>query len=549
MLCIRFLVPMVLCGLVASTAAETAPAAPVPWAETFTMTLQDKVRNFVVYDGATWLVMDPNDLKDPIFLADKDVMLPGKFERTDSQRAWFFGLPHFRAEGRLEHWATRIEGDNLYVFGHISQPTPEEFTLTVRSVAAAVSDTQIINQKLNQLALGDYAGRLTVATWVRAQAATQGNADFWISAADTIVAQSVDAAAADATTRKDAELIEKAVSWAIEQSNDGGLAARAASQPWLVEAGGPTADKIAKRLRLLGFLWYKDRWYPKTVALSMEFEDRFIAIPWKDAEGFFKLGRWAESHLDDLPSARELSYRCYQSGYRGDANHNGIRRKLGLEAVSGHASRTAVTGNSDGPYQHDQTGTVVQGPDGWKRAPAALDGDVTWLDPSSETAYVSARVVSGGAATGTDFENFWASASNTWRTRQSFTELLTSELTFTNGQARSLRFSYQEGRYTRFGELCVGREHTGRVAVVLTGAYVEAEQAMVSAALQQAINRVALTETGRAVTPSGTAPSQAPTPVPGTAPAPGAGPIPAPAPGEGPAPVPVPGAGPEQPGN
>jgi len=518
MLCLRMLVPAMLVGLAAGAAAETAPVVPLPWTETFTMTLQDKVRSFVVYEGTTWLVMDPSDLKDPVFLVDKDVMLPGKFERTDSQRAWFFSLPRFRAEGRLEHWATRIEGDNLYVFGRMSQPTPEEYVLTVRTVAAAESDTQIINLKLNQLALGDYAGRLAVATWVRAQAATQGNADFWVSAADTIVAQAVDAAAADAAARKDAELIEKAVSWAIEQSKDSGLAARAASQPWLVEAGGPTADKIAKRLRLLGFLWYKDRWHPKTTALSMEFEDRFIAIPWKDAEGFFKLGRWAESHLDDLPSARDLSYRCYQSGYRGDANHNGIRRKLGLEAVNGGAGGTATTSANDGPYQHDATGTVIPGPDGWKRAPSALDGDVTWLDPNSETAYISARVVSGGA-TGSDFENLWASTSTSWRTRQSFAELMTSELPFANGQARSLRFSYQEGRYTRFGELCLGRENTGRVAVIVTAAFVEAEQAAVSAVVQQTINRVALTETNRAVSPNGVPQNQAP----GAAPAPGAG--------------------------
>ena len=490
----RHLVQIMLLGMVAvgCPAAEGPARTAQPWTETFTMTLQDKTRSFVVYDGTSWLVMDAADLKDPAFLAGKDVMLAGKFDHTDSQRAWFFSLDKFHADGRLEHWATRLEGDNLYVFGRITVATPTGTTLTVHRVVAAESDAQIITAKLNGVALEDYSGRLAVAAWAREQAAVQGNTDYWIAAADTIVAQTVAAAAADAATRKDAELIGKAVDWAIDLGHDAGLAARAASQPWLVDAGGRIADQIAKRLRQHGFLWYKDRWHSKTEALTLEFEDRFVAITWRDAEGFFKLGRWAESHADDLPSARDLSYRCYQAGFRGDPNHNGIRRKLGLEMVSG-AGGSAAGVNLDGPYQHDSTGVVITGPEGWKRAAKPLEGDVTWLDTGSETAFISAQVIGSSDLAG-DFEALWAKTLSPWRMRQGFVELATSESPFPYGSARSLRFSYQEGRYTRFGEVSLGRDNAGRMAVVLTAGFTDSEQANVSSAVLQVLSHVVLAE-------------------------------------------------------
>jgi hypothetical protein len=230
MLFARHLVPALLFAATACPAAEPAPAT-TPWSETFTMTLQDRPRSFVVFDGTSWMVMAPEDLKDPAFLAGKDVMLPGKFERTDGQRAWFFGLEKFYADGHLDHWATRLEGDNLYVFGHITEAAPGRTVLTVRSVSAAESDAQIIAGRLNAAKLDDYEGRLAVAKWVRDQAAIQGNHDYWTSAADTIVAQTVDAAAADATTRKDAELIAKAVGWAIDRSGDAGLGGGGGAPP------------------------------------------------------------------------------------------------------------------------------------------------------------------------------------------------------------------------------------------------------------------------------------------------------------------------------
>jgi hypothetical protein len=281
--------------------------------------------------------------------------------------------------------------------------------------------------------------------------------------------------------------------------NAGGGAAGGAppppSQPWMVEAKGPAADLVAKRMRALGYIWYADRWHPKTEALTLEFEDRFAAIPWKDAESFFKLGRWAESHADDLPAARDLSYRCYQAGYHGDANHNGIRRKLGLAPVGSGSDTTAAQAAPDGPYQHEATGTVVQGPERWKRSATPLDGDVTWVDPSSETAYISAKVV--GVESAPNFEELWTRVVHDWRARQSFAELAISEPSFTGGQARDLRFSYLEGRYTRFGEIVVARQASG-TAVVLTAAYAENEQTGVSAVLAQVLSHVAMTSpTGR----------------------------------------------------
>lgn len=484
---LRHLVPALLLGAVACPAAE--PTKATPWTETITMTIKDKPRAFVVTEGTSWMVMSPEDLADPLFLLGKDVMLPGKFERTDGQRAWFFGLDRFVAEGRADHWATRLEGDNLYVLGRVTEAAPGRTVLLVSAVHAAESDAQIIAARLSTVKLEDYAGRLTVAAWVREHGATMGNKDYWISAADTIVAQVVDAAAAEAASRKDAALVLQAVRWAIEQNRDAGLAGRAASQPWLYEAGGEVAEQVSRTMQGQGFAWYRERWHPKTQALTLEFEDRFAAIPWKDAEGFYKLGRWAESHADDLPAARDLSYRCYQAGFRGDPTHNGIRRKLGLDAVGTGGTAAGGETSANGAFQHGASGTVVNGPDGWKRAASAIDGDATWVDPASDTAYISVRGLAGAEAAN-DFDELWNRTMSTWTVREGYTAQPAETVELPGAAARRIRFTYQEGRYARFAEVAVVRRPSGGAAMVLISAFTETEQAKVASAMTQVMSQV-----------------------------------------------------------
>jgi hypothetical protein len=485
-------------------AAEPA-AGGQPWSETFVMQLREKSRTFVLHDGVAYLAIEPADGDDPFFLPGKEVMLAGKFERSDGARAWFFGYDSLVARGPAENWATRLEGDNLFVFGRVESIPGAADELRVAAVVVGESDAQVIARKLEPIPADDHQGRLAVAAWARETGATLGNRDFWQASADTIVTRVVEDAARDAAARKDAALLARAVGWSLDLLADPVVTARIASQPWLFDAGGPEADEIAKRLRALRYDLYNGMWRSRPESLALQFEDRFAALAWHDAEGFYKLGRWVEANAEEMPRARDLTYRCYQAGFRADPNHNGIRRELGMELVASAGGGKATL---DGAFR-DPSGVAVDGPDGWTRG-QPIDGDATWTDPRSETAFITIRVLTDQELAGT-FPDTWARLLTPLSTLTGFAAREEVAVPVAEGEGRRLRYSYREGRYTRFAEVVLAWHSTVRAAVVLTASYTEGEQQAAAEALTATLAKVTFPAAVQGAT---TAPEPAPTPAP-----------------------------------
>ena len=484
-------------GLISAIdAADTGPVEP--WSESFRMVLQDRERTFVTQGRSTYLVMEASDLKSPAFLHGKEVMFLGKFEHTDGQRAYLFGLDRFSAVGDLTLWSTRLEGDNLYLFGDV-RVDGDTVELVVRDIVPARSDAEIVAKRLSEVAADNFAGRLAVSQWAEKQAATQGNSDWWQLAAAAIVADTATAAADAANTKQDAELLGQAFAWAIDTIKDHGLAARIASQPWFAEQA--QAKAAAKRLTALGFDRYQDVWRPRTESLTLQFEDRFTAIPWRDAEAFYGLGRWVDRHAEDLPRARDLSFRAYQAGYRADANHPGIRRELGLTGEADRdGGRTAGGDTPTGPFQDEQTGIVVGGPEGWQRS-RRLDDQARWVDLANDTSYLSLTILGQDRASG-DFENTWEAAVLPWRVRSSFAEDGVEPVVAAVGQARRLRFHFQEGNDLRGGDLVLVQQADVGLGLVIVASYLEQDRDRAQAALLEMLAKISIPGGGSQAAPA-----------------------------------------------
>lgn len=458
-----------------SAIAGDAPpplASDKPWKETFAMTLRGKERAYAVYLGNSYLIATPEDLADPTFLDQKDVAINSKLGRVEGEKARFYNLPKVEAYGPLELWRTRIDGDNLWVFGRITAGNPTRFAVV--AVEAAPSDAQIIAERTANIKADDWNGRLAAAAWAKDLAGKQGNREFWLVAADNLISQAVDDAAAQAEQTKDVALVLKAMSWCQDLLRDIPRAARIGSAPWIRQAGGAGAEEVAKRMRRWDLEFYSGQWRPRGEALSQEFNDRFAAIGWRDAENYYKLGRWADANAEVLPRARELSYRSYQAGFRANPNHNGIRRELGMEpAGEGTGGAQAQTDFKDG-----SSGVVVLAPAGWSRTDP-IDGDATWIDPGSDTAYISVRVVRTQDVGG-DFKSLWASQLISAQSKNSFANLSDEALPFAPGEARRLRYSYREGRYQRFAELIVAQNSATKATVRFDASAAEGEQEAVN---------------------------------------------------------------------
>ncbi len=432
----RLFAPMLLAAQFA-IAAEAPPASGEgkPWSETFAMTLQGKDRTYVVHDGNSFLMAAVEDLATPSFLNGKDVMFNAKLGRIEGTHVRFYNIPKVDADGPVELWRTRVDGDNLFVFGHMTF-NGTALHLQISAAANAPSDSQLIAERLSGVAADDLNARLGVAAWVREQGNIQGNLEFWLVSADTIISQVVDDATVQAEAKKDVTLVIQAMTWCQDLLHDIPRAARLGSAAWIRTVGGTGAEDVAKRMRRWDLEFYNGQWRPRGEALTLEFTDRFNVIGWRDAENFYKLGRWADANAEVLPRARELSYRCYQAGFRANPNHNGIRRELGMELVADSGSGEAMQGD----FKDGNTGVVVVTPAGWSRTDP-IDGDVTWIDPSSDTAVISAKVLRVEEE-GQTFKALWAAQLASVQTKSGFSNLGDEKLTFARGDAQRLRYSY-----------------------------------------------------------------------------------------------------------
>lgn len=449
---------------------QLAPLHDKPWKETFSMTLKGKERTYVVYQENSYLLATAEDLTDAGFLHNKDVVIAAKLGRVANGKVSFYNMPKVQSTGPAELWRTRIDGDNLYVFGRFTIVDGVQ-NFAIVAAETAPSDQQIIEKKLSGIPADNFDARLAAAAWARDMGTAQGNREFWLVAADNIISQVVDDAVAKAEAGKDIAQILKAMGWCQDLLRDIPRAARIGSAPWIRQVGGPGAEEVAKYMRRWDLEFYGGQWRPRGDALTQEYQDRFAAIGWRDAEGYYKLGRWADANAEVLPRARELSYRAYQAGFRANGSHNGIRRELGMEP----AKEGGEAAGLQGEFKDTLSGISIPLPPGWNRSDP-IGGDATWIDPASDTAYITAKILRN-LPNLADFNGVWASQQASVQSKNEFTSLAEEKLTFAKGQARLLRYSYREGRYQRMAALIIAVNPAANAALRLdaNGADTEAE--------------------------------------------------------------------------
>ena len=134
-------------GLTAVDPIQQGPVHDKPWKETFGMTLKGKDRTYVVYQDNSYLLAQPEDLADPAFLHNKDVVIAAKLGRVANGMVTFYNMPKVRSVGPMELWRTRIDGDNLYVFGRFTTSDGVQH-FTIVAAETAPSDQQIIDKKI-----------------------------------------------------------------------------------------------------------------------------------------------------------------------------------------------------------------------------------------------------------------------------------------------------------------------------------------------------------------------------------------------------------------
>jgi hypothetical protein len=482
----HIVLPVLLAAATAGGAAEAQKLpADGPWSETFTMVLKDAERTFVVHAGASYLATRPDDFADRAFLLDKDLMIAGKFRSGQGDRIVFYGLDDFEARAKPEMWSTHVDGDNLYIFAHCSKdPETDKPMLRVDALEPAPSDAQVIASRLKGVAKDDWDERLAAVAWARDQGAHQGNQEYWLQQADDLLTKIITDAAAQAEANKDIALAIKAIDWAVDLQKDSIRAARLASSPWIRGHGGKEAEEISRRMHRLGMELYRDQWRPRSEALAMEYEDRFAALTWKDAEGFYKLGRWADTNAEFLPQAKDRAYRAYQAGLKANPDHPGIRRELGLDVS---ATETLVEdGQVRLEYRDAITAIAARSPIGWRRG-ESRDG-VRWEDPSSETAYITERFLMLGGATA---DEMWATISAPLRKLQGFTAIAEDSPERAGGQQRVLRYSFAEDRLVRYATAVFITDDASQLGVVVEASYIDEEKDKALKSLDEVVERLA----------------------------------------------------------
>lgn len=480
-------------GLPGGHLAAAEATGDGPWDDVWTMELKDEERTFVDLDGTSYLRLAGDELDDQVFVNGKDVALLAKFAAMDRDRATFYQLDDLRVEGAEEHWARALDGDNVFLVGNVSYDDEGRPVLALEAVVSAPSDAEIVASKLGDLEAGDHAGRLEVAKWARAQSESQGNRAWWLQAATDIIDSTVRGAAEDAAERDDLDLLLRAMDWAITIGGDRDLAAELGSQPWALTSHDPRATRIAERMQTLGYVLHsgKDgkRWMTQAQALTSEYEQRFADMHWRDAEGYYELGRWADQHADVLPHARELSHQAYLKGQQADPRHAGIRRELGLPPVAPDSAQAG--------YALDFTsadGVAVDAPQGWDRTakPVASGADVTWIDPRSDTAFMAVTVIDRPGRS--DIETVWREQLETVQLRPGFRPGPVEAGTHEQGRLRRMNYQIQAGDEVRPAEMVLIYDSEQGYGVTITVSFVEQEREGVTAALAAAEASIVLPE-------------------------------------------------------
>jgi hypothetical protein len=431
--------------LAAEPAGTHAPTGTPPWTVSFTTQVRGADRQFVAYNGRTYILLKTSDILEG--LGDgQDVAVTAKLRKLPGDRFGLYRVEGLVIQGVGESLAGKLDGDNVHLMGELSADGSNRI-FTVLDTASAPSDAQLLQERLTGIGENDWDRRLGVVSWCIDQARIAGNADFWTATADSLQARIVADLCTKGAERKDLALVTRALDLALNQLRDPGLAARVSSPTWIREHGGPQSEAIARRMRGLNYALYKEEWLPRPQALEREYDDRFAELGWKDAEGFYRLGRWVDENAESLPHARERSWRCYQAGFAADPSHAGIARELGVQpqGQQGQPVQAGGRGGLAADFIDLETSLRIPAPANWMRG--QTNGRATvWTDPTSETAYVSVQAQRPPV----DRNAQWTILSEEARKRPGFVEVGAEEQENGERKFTQLSYTWSDGEQQRF---------------------------------------------------------------------------------------------------
>ena len=183
-------------------------------------------------------------------------------------------------------------------------------------------------------------------------------------------------------------------------------------------------------------------------------------------------------YRDALPEAVELKHQALQTGLRYNPKSNILRKALGKKSVEQEMEENGIIAT----FVDSGTGLKIPVPEGWQRSKEAIDGDVTWIDPNSDTAYISLTTIPGTKADG--FAGVFEKQLANYQSKQGYTEG-NSEALGIAGASKEARFGFKEGREDRKGILSCILFIKQETAYVVYASYLEEELKTVDAAYKQ----------------------------------------------------------------
>lgn len=456
-------------------------ADDLPWSDEWSMTLQGVERWFIDYKDKSYLQVEPADLDDLKFLISKDVMIQTKFRQLSGTTVQFYSFPTLIIGTDTESWSTIIDGDNVYILGKVSKIYGDRLKFKTKEVMRAPSDANLIASKLADINEKDFTARIKFSQWVRKNSNVMGNRAVWISAADNIVSDCIDAIAKKSKIKHDVNLLLKAMNWATDELGDTSRAAELGSQEWINELNEVNSSLIIKRMSILGLIKYDGKWVTKREEKVLNFNRKLRGIKQNDDKAFFALAKYIAQYRDVLPESLELQHKALQTGLRHNPNSNLLRAALGRQSVEDEIEEKGLMSD----FKDELTGLVITVPETWQRSKEAIDGDVTWIDPKSDTAYISLTVIRG-VQSDTFLENF-DKQFNRLKGKQGFVENMVEALGI-GSASREARFSFLEGREKRQGILSSVLFIQSNTAYTVFCSYIENEATGLDTAYKHILN-------------------------------------------------------------
>ncbi len=455
-----------------------------PWEDEWSMTLKGVERWYVDHKEKSYLQVEQSDQEDLSFLIGKDVMIQAKFRQLEGTTVQFYSFPTLIIGTDTEEWSTIIDGDNVYILGKVAKFKDEQLVFKTKDVLRAPSDSMIIASKLAEIGESNYAERVTYSKWVRKTGKNMGNRAVWIAAADNIVDDCINAVAKQAKSQRDIDLLLKAMNWSTDELSDKSRAAKLGSQDWVSELNEVATQKLVERMGILGLTQHEGKWVTKQEQKILQFHKDLNAIKPGDDKAFLALSKEIGQYRDVLPEALELQHKALQTGLRLNPNSNLLREALGKKSVKEELESKGLLNN----FKDDLTGLDLPVPEGWHRNQEAIDGDVTWIDPQSDTAYISLTVVR--AAQSDNFLELFEKQLEPIKAKESFSASQPSVLSV-GSASKEARFSFKEGREERNGIMSCVLFLKSETAFVVYCSYVPDESTVIQKAYQHVLDGLA----------------------------------------------------------